>query len=401
MRLLVISESPLEEIGRDYYAVESLVKIPQYLAAHCGHVTMWSPTVVREAGSPPLPGSWRMEPGNLTIKHQDYYYSFATYYRLWPWRRRVWRENADCLIKEHDLVMLIVPSPIISVVTESARRHRRPLVFIVAGDIETQSDRILYNRGLKRWLYLVLARLLAFQEVRCARHTAAVYVFSKELARRHEGNGRLVRLIQYPHLSLRDFVHREDTCQSDEIRLLRTCWLLPSKGIEYLLEAVALLLKRGLKVHLEVVGKQRVMGYQDSLESYAERLGIRDRVAFCGWVSFDKMAEVYLRSDINVISSLAEGTPRVIVEGFARGVPLVCTRVGGCEDFLAHEEDALLVSPGDPEAMALAIERIVRDGELRRKMIRHGYEKARSATFEILGMKLLEEFREIARASPK
>jgi glycosyltransferase involved in cell wall biosynthesis len=395
MRLLIISESPLEKIGSDYYAIDTWVRVPQHLAHQCEQVTLWSPVIVHEAGANPSPDSWRVELGKLKIEHHDYYNSFATYYRMWLRRVLSWRRRADRLIKGHDVVVLRSPSPMLSLVAGCAKHQRKPLILMVLANLETQSNHVINNHGLKRLFYVAIVKLLVRQEVRYARDATLVYVYSNELARRHGGGNGRVKLMQDPHLSLNDFIQRTDTCQSDEVRLLRVCWLLPSKGLEYLLEAVALLVATGRRVRLEIVGKERVPGYQASLERLAERLGIRDSVAFAGWVPWDKIHEVYLRNDIHVISSLGEGSPRVIVEGFARGLPLVCTAVGGCVDYLTHEENALLVPPMNPKAMALAVERLMRDGVLRRKIINHGYDMARSVTFEKLGLQLMKEIQSV------
>jgi glycosyltransferase involved in cell wall biosynthesis len=90
-----------------------------------------------------------------------------------------------------------------------------------------------------------------------------------------------------------------------------------------------------------------------------------------------------------------------VIEGFARGLPLVCTAVGGCADTLLHERDALLVPPRDAGALAGAVERMVHDGSLRRRLIQEGYQRARSVTFEQVGVRLLAEIEAaVARKGP-
>jgi glycosyltransferase involved in cell wall biosynthesis len=398
MKLFVVSESPLEKIGAEYYAVDTWIRFIQLMAVS-EQVTVLSPVIVREAESTPSRDAWRVQLKNLRIEHLDFYNSFAKYYLLLPRRIRVWQQCLDRLVAEHDAVILRLPSPMMSLVTKSVHRQRKPLIMMVAGNLETQSDRIIQNRGFKRLFYLALAKLLVFEEIRCARHAAIVYVYSDELAHRHASTkGRLIR-VRTPHLSAADFMLREDTCQSREIRLLRVAWLVPSKGIELLLQVIALLLAKGLCARLEIVGKERFSGYQAQLERLAEQLGIRDQVEFTGWIPFDKIREKYVGSDIQVISSLSEGTPRCIIEGAACGLPIVSTTAGGCPSVLTDAENGLLVPPGDPQAMADAVERLIRDGALRRKLIKQGYEMAQSATFENLGRQFLNEIRNVVQAS--
>lgn len=392
MKLLVISESPLDRIDGEYYGVDPWIRLPLQFATHAD-VTLWAP--VRSGRRVPHPDSWRVDVGPLRIEGHDLYHSFAGYYRLWPRRVLTWRRRARQLMARHDAVILRLPSPMVGLVTRGARRAGKPLVFIVAGDMLAQSDRIIASRGLKRVMYTRLTRMLARQERRLGRSAAIVYAYNAELAERHRGNDRPVHRLRDPHLSLGDLVHREDTCAGEEVRILRVCWLLPSKGVEYLLESVALLRSQGRGVRLEIVGKERTPGHAAVLERRVRELGLAEVVTFAGWVPFDRMPSVYLRSDLQVISSLAEGTPRCIDEGAAHGLPLVSTTAGGCADVLQHERTALLVPPADPVAMAAAIGRVIDDGELRRALIRAGYDLARSATFEVAGRAFLDGLRRL------
>lgn len=401
MKILVVSESPLEKIGSDYYAIDPWIRIPLQLSKHVEKVTLWSPVVAGERGSGPARGAWRVEQGKMLIEHHDPYNRFVQFYRMLPARYLAWRFKADRLIREHDVVIMRAPAPMTPIIMGSARRQGRPVIFMILLNVVTQSDRLLESRGLKRLLYSAATAEMVRQEKSAVRQAALVYVYSQELAERHRGLNENIELMQDPHLSMSDLVIREDTCQSEEISILRLCWLIPSKGVEYLLEAMALMRSRNLPVRLEVVGQERMPGYRASLERMAEDLGIRDKVKFLDWVPFTEVGKVYLRNDIQVLSSLGEGTPRIIVEGFARGLPLVCTNVGGCRDTLVHGKDALLIPPRDPQAIADSVERLIRDGELRRRMIKQGYESARAVTFENLGMKIIREIEDAVRRFKK
>lgn len=398
MKLLVVSGSPLEKVGSDYWAFDTWIRIPQYLSRHLERVTVLSPVMVHKEGDPPK-GAWKIESGNLKIESQDYYNSVAAYYRSWPLRISSLRAQAAQLVGEHDLVVVRSPSPMISLITRCARRYGKPLIVMIMLNIETQTSGAIERPGLKRIFYKTILKLFALRERWCAGQADMVYVYSREIADRHRACGDRVRFMQDPLLLGDGLALREDTCQSEDIRILRICWLIPSKGLEYLIEAVALLAHKGVKVRLEIVGKERSAGYQERLGRLIERFKINGRVAFTGWVPVDQLREVYLRNDIHIISSLGEGTPRVIVEGFAHGLPLVSTAVGGCADILTHEESALLVPPRDPAAITAAVERLIRDGALRRKMIRRGYDMAREATFERWGTRFLNELKEAIGAN--
>lgn len=389
MKVLLVSASPLERAGEQWFAVDTWIRFPRSLASRVDRVTVYAP--VRDlAGRSASARSWLFEPGPMRIHAHECFASYLEYYRLWPTHRKAWRQEIESLVREHDAVLLRLPDPRALWIAKQVKSQGKKLVCFVAGDVMTQSDRLLSARGLLRVGMSIVARRILRQEIRACRRATLVYAYSKELAVRHGLDDR-VRSMRTPHLAVSDFVQRDDSCQSDPIRILRVAWLVPSKGIEYLIDAIAILLAHGRSVVLEVVGDERVPGFRTRLERHARARGVADHVVFSGWVAFDRLADRYLAADIHVISSLSEGTPRCIGEGAARGLPLIATTVGGCPDILTHEENALLVPPGNAEAIATSIERIIDDSALRSRLISNGYSLAREGTFEALGQRVVAD----------
>jgi len=395
MKILLVSESPLEKVDERYYAVDSWICFPLQLAQANKGLTLLSPVSIKKKGEVPLKESWHLNLGQLKIVPFEHYSGFVSFYKLLLQKRKIWKNRINHLVQEHDLILVRLPSPMVSLVAKATKLHKKPLVVFLAGDMVAQSDRIIRSKGLIRLFYKALTKVFLFQEIRACRLATRIYAYSQELLRRHRKNKDVIKLIRTPHLSQKDFVLRKDTCQKDEIRLLRVCHFLPSKGIEYLIHAVRLLVDKGFNVRLELIGKVRTPGHEATLIALAKRLHVSDRIQFSGWVPFDQMKDVYWHTDIQVISSLAEGTPRVILEGGAKGVPLVCTNVGGCKDNLKHDVDALLVPPADAQALAEAIERVITDKHLRQKLIQNGYQNTKLATFEELGRFIYQDLKEI------
>jgi glycosyltransferase involved in cell wall biosynthesis len=131
--------------------------------------------------------------------------------------------------------------------------------------------------------------------------------------------------------------------------------LSPEKGPDVVLEAVARLRATSLPVSLSMVGDGWARA---SLASRAASLGLNGEVKWHGTVP--DAARLFAAFDAFVLSSHTEGTPIVLLEAMAAGVPIVATAVGGVPDVLSSAE-AWLVPPNDPQRLALAIGAVLAD----------------------------------------
>ena len=125
------------------------------------------------------------------------------------------------------------------------------------------------------------------------------------------------------------------------------------KGADVLVEALGLL--RDLPIALSVLGTGREAA---ALAGRAAALGVSERVQWHGTVP--DAARLLPAFDCFVLSSRTEGTPMVLFEAMAAGVPVVATAVGGVPDIVSAEE-ALLVPPESPAALAGAIRAVYAD----------------------------------------
>jgi len=104
---------------------------------------------------------------------------------------------------------------------------------------------------------------------------------------------------------------------------------------------------------------------KSNCESLVETLGLARKVNFVG---FQKNIEFYLAlSDINVITSLREGLPRVVVESSLVGIPTVGYQVEGISEIVSDQKSGLVVPQGDLEALVLGIKELILDAEKRRE----------------------------------
>jgi glycosyltransferase involved in cell wall biosynthesis len=123
--------------------------------------------------------------------------------------------------------------------------------------------------------------------------------------------------------------------------------LIPVKGADVLLEALAQLPDVPWSASIVGDGSER-----DRLERMSAALRLGHRVTFHGRI--DDAARLLPAFDVIVLSSRSEGTPMVLLEAIAAGVPVIATAVGGVPDVIGPDE-GLLVPPERPAALAQAI----------------------------------------------
>jgi glycosyltransferase involved in cell wall biosynthesis len=131
------------------------------------------------------------------------------------------------------------------------------------------------------------------------------------------------------------------------------------KGLSYLLDAAV----RVPNARFVIAGDGRERA---ALERQAAKLGLGDRVLFLGWRV--DTADLLRSCDLFVLPSLFEGLPLAILEAMAARRPIVASRIAGNDEVVVHGETGLLVPPTDPGAMADAIQTLLADPGLARRM---------------------------------
>jgi len=139
----------------------------------------------------------------------------------------------------------------------------------------------------------------------------------------------------------------------------------PMKGLRHLLEAIAELRAR-TSVRLIVVGTLKSDG---SAAEAIRLLRLQDAVEFVSGISDQSLVELLARAEVGVVPSLYEGFSLPAIEMSCCGLPLVVTTGGALPEVVGRDgETALHVAPGDAHALAVAIERLLADGSLRRRL---------------------------------
>jgi glycosyltransferase involved in cell wall biosynthesis len=149
-------------------------------------------------------------------------------------------------------------------------------------------------------------------------------------------------------------------------RLLALGRLVGTKGFDFLISACKILKDGGVDFHLTLGGsgpKER------QLKRLARHLGLAAQISFPGFISYDRVAEQFRQADIFLMtgtidaSGNRDGLPTVILEALLHRLPVIATDVAGIGEVIEDGVTGLLIPPKDPQAIAEAVLRLIRDRE--------------------------------------
>ncbi len=172
------------------------------------------------------------------------------------------------------------------------------------------------------------------------------------------------------------------------------------KGFEHLLDAYAILKPRVPDARLIVVGAFDKEDKEPYVKYVRER-GIRD-VRFVGYAPAGHLARYYKTCAVCCMPSTgAESFGIVLLEAMASGKPIVATNIPGYRSVLQDGVQGLLVPPEDEQALASALERILLNPALARKMGEAGSQRAREFSWDKVTQRIVEYYRELLQNSSR
>jgi glycosyltransferase involved in cell wall biosynthesis len=150
--------------------------------------------------------------------------------------------------------------------------------------------------------------------------------------------------------------------------------LVPKNGVDVAVRAFARLQELGPPCVLVVAGYGPQRG---EIEALIRELGVANVVWLLGEVQADRMPGWYRRASVVIVPSVStrgveEATSISAIEGQACARPVIASSLGGLREILVDGVTGIAVPPGDPEALALAIERVLRDPALADRIARGG-----------------------------
>jgi glycosyltransferase involved in cell wall biosynthesis len=153
--------------------------------------------------------------------------------------------------------------------------------------------------------------------------------------------------------------------------LLAAGRLIEKKGFETLIDACRALAARGVEFRCRIFGTGPLL---EPLRRQVHAAGLASRIDLPGWAAPEALADEMSHAVVFTMPSRIsrggdrDGIPNVVLEAMAAGLPVVATAVSGLPEAVVHGETGFLVEPDQPEALAAALERLLTDRALARRL---------------------------------
>jgi glycosyltransferase involved in cell wall biosynthesis len=359
-----------------YSADEQYFKFWLRLADRFDHFTLCVPVEEdSKKGRHPV----EFDQSRVSICPLPMYTSSLNLYLNFPYIALISARRCADAIRKADLFIGVIPNLLGLWLGRFSQMNGTPPMFYVRGNLE-KTVRYEYTGNANSTLPILLARFLD-RLARRAMKRFPTFVVGKELYYKYLAHG--IHTIPIITTLINDcdlvpFVPKKNL--QGEVRLLTVGRLSPERGIDTLLDAMrSLNHKTGVRFTCTIIGDGPSMM---DLKEKAYRLDLKN-VVFKGYIPYgSEMIENYRNADIFVLPSHTEGFPKVILEAMANGCPVVSTRVGGIPYTLRSEYDSILISPHDPVALAVAVERLVKDQDLYNRIGLNAYHTIQELTYE-------------------
>jgi glycogen(starch) synthase len=265
-----------------------------------------------------------------------------------------------------------------------ASRHRLPLVVTLQGET-VMDDGDIYERSVALRLGLRLALRRAGAVTGCSQ-----FVVDDAVARfgLPPGKGQVV----YNGVEVAGDERPRPLELPFERYVLGLGRVVAKKGFDLLLAAFAEVAGRHPDVGLVIGGDG---GARESLEGQAMALGLQDRVVLPGRLDRAQVAWAMANAEVFTLPSRVEPFGIVVIEALRGGRPVVVSARGGAPEIVRHEREGLVADPFDTAAFGKAIDRLLSDHDLARRLAAAGRERVEDFSWDRVVDQYVELYREL------
>lgn len=185
-----------------------------------------------------------------------------------------------------------------------------------------------------------------------------------------------------------------------DCKILMTSVLYPHRKVEDAARALRILVDKGYDVAIEHVGTLvRDPKYTKRILRLVDRLRLNDRFNFNGSVSEKELTLFFQNLDVYLFPNSPQTWGLSVFEAMTAGMPVVLTSGCGASEVLTDHENALITPPDSPQALAQAIEELIKEKGLKEKIIRNARTFVEdNISWEKYSLAMLEVFKKYAKA---
>jgi glycosyltransferase involved in cell wall biosynthesis len=216
-----------------------------------------------------------------------------------------------------------------------------------------------------RWGSLAGRVVAATERARLRRATlfSATSLVMQEHLRELAGVGATIRLVQ---AGVPDEMFAIERHESDYLLYFgRLDWF--HKGLDVLLEAMAILVRTRPSLRLRIAGRGRDL---ERVTAAAQTLGISANIECLGAVSDEQRQQLFAGAQVMLMPSRFEGFGMAAAEAMAAGVPLVASDAGSLPEVVAAPQGGVIVAQGDAPALAHAVDELLGNADARARLSR-------------------------------
>jgi glycosyltransferase involved in cell wall biosynthesis len=255
--------------------------------------------------------------------------------------------------------------------------------------------------GLRHSIFKSLNKLVIAHTDVCTANSRATLEMARQISGRE--NSRLIPMGVNPNQFQKTTaaVDLKNKLQLDGEVILSVGRLIDLKGTDYLIKALAGVILEFPRAKAVIIGSGP---RKNHLIKLARDQQLSDKILFIDKIAHTELVKYYSLADVFVLSSIVneigetEGFGVVLLEAMACGVPVVGSDVGGISDIIQHEETGLLARQKDPQDIADQISRLLSDVDLRKKVVKNGYQLINAQfSWEVISDLFIETYREALR----
>jgi len=386
-KLLIFDDIHLLSDGKNYVMPFAMNCLWKELCRYFHSVSLCAPTIDVESLEDPV--NIKITADNLYYIKRPYYESPAAFFK------KFWRIIPKSIpiiqqaIKECDIILIRLPTVWSPIVYCLAKHYKKNIVIHIKGSWSGTVQRMKEDR-FSATSYVEKTIASIYEQFHCflAGNNPSLVMSTQEVSKYKKTNLHVQR-IEVSLISEKNIFKREDTCKNETIKLLFVGRLAPSKGLNYLIDAMYSLQSKhsAYKYELYAAGEGPL---KNDLMSSIDSYGLHN-IHLTGTLSpTTGLTDLYRNCDIFILPSLSEGVPKVLYEALAANLPIIITSVGGIPEIVHHNREALLITPGSTEEIINAIELIAENPALRHSLLLNGHKLIKNYSVEGTAWKMAD-----------